>query len=105
LKRVLGGGEGLNGREGGGPPGRNPNPGAGLPRLLAGVEDGVVYGVVTGVCLDHGVGALLGRGPRLHVVRDAIAALDEARGLECQERWRAAGVELVTTEAIERALG
>ena len=83
----------------------NPNTAAVLPRLLAGVEDVVIYGVVTEICIDHAVRALLGRGPRLHVVRDAIAALDEARGLECQERWRAAGVELVTTEAIERALG
>ena len=64
----------------------------------------MIYGVVTEICIDRAVRALLGRGPRLHVVRDAIAPLDEARGRECQERWRAAGVELTTTDAVERVL-
>ena len=82
----------------------NRNTAAVLPRLLEGVEDVVIYGVVTEICIDRAVRALLGRGPRLHVVRDAIAPLDEARGRECQERWRAAGVELTTTEAVERVL-
>ena len=83
----------------------NRNTAAVLPRLLAGAEDVVIYGVVTEICIDHAVRILLGRGPWLHVVLDAIAALDEARGRECQQGWRAAGVELVTTEAVERALG
>jgi len=75
-----------------------------LPLLLEGVEDVVIYGVVTEICIDHAVRGLLGRGPRLHIVRDAIAALDEARGRACEERWRGVGVELVTTGALERAL-
>jgi len=83
----------------------NRNTAAVLPRLLDGVEDVVIYGVVTEICIDRAVRALLGRGPRLHVVRDGIAPLDEARGRECQARWRAAGVELTTTEAVARALG
>ena len=82
----------------------NRNTAAVLPRLLEGVEDVVIYGVVTEICIDRAVRALLGRGPRLHVVRDAIAPLDEAHGRECQERWRAAGVELTTTDAVERVL-
>jgi len=83
----------------------NRNTAAVLPRLLARVDDVVIYGVVTEICIDRAVRLLLGRGPRLHVVRDAIAPLDEARGRECQRRWQAAGVELITTEAVERALG
>ena len=75
-----------------------------LPRLLEGVDDVVIYGVVTEICIDRAVRALLGRGPSLHVVRDAIAPLDEARGRECEQRWQAAGVELITTEAVARAL-
>ncbi|TMA43349.1 MAG: cysteine hydrolase, partial [Deltaproteobacteria bacterium] len=67
----------------------NRNTAAVLPRLLDGVEDVVIYGVVTEICIDRAVRALLGRGPRLHVVRDAIAPLDEARGRECEARWRA----------------
>src|SRR5437870_1157581 len=31
--------------------------------------------------------------------------MDGTRGRECQARWRAAGVELTTTEAVARALG
>ena len=83
----------------------NRNTAAVLPRLLDGVDDVVIYGVVTEICIDRAVRALLGRGPRLHVVRDAIAPLDEARGRECEQRWQAAGVALTTTEAIARALG
>ncbi len=75
-----------------------------LPRLLEGVADVVVYGVVTEVCVDHAVRALCGRGVRVHVVEDAIAAVDAARGAQCVAEWRDAGVHLTTLQALERAL-
>jgi len=82
----------------------NRNTAAVLPRLLEGVDDVVIYGVVTEICIDRAVRMLLGRGPRLHVVRDAIAALDEVRGRECEARWQAGGVDLTTVGAVARAL-
>src|SRR2546428_6137050 len=82
----------------------NRNTAAVLPRLLDGVEDVVIYGVVTEICIDRAVRALLGRGPRLHVVRDGIAPLDEARGREREQRWQAAGVRRLPTQALRPAL-
>src|SRR2546425_6266015 len=75
-----------------------------LPRLVAGVDDVVVYGVCTDICVDRSLRALLPLGRRLHVVTDAVAALDAARGEECKGRWRAARVVLTTTADVERAL-
>jgi len=82
----------------------NRNTAAALPRLLAGATDVVVYGVVTEICVDRAVSALLGRGPRLHVVVDAIASEDAARGAGCLVRWRDVGVKLTTADGVERAL-
>jgi nicotinamidase-related amidase len=76
-----------------------------LPRLVADARDVVVYGVCTDICVDLSVRALLPLGRRLHVVTDAVAALDAARGEECKARWRAAGVVLTTTADVEQALG
>src|SRR3989442_9427636 len=82
----------------------NRNAHAVLPRLLAGASDVVVYGVCTDVCVDLSIRALLPFGRRLHVVTDALAALDAPRGEEGKPRWRAAGVALTTTADVERAL-
>ena len=105
LDELLGGDEVFIEKQDVDPLGGNRNTATVLPRLLDGVADVVIYGVVTEVCIDRAVRALLGRGPRLHVVRDAIAPLDEARGRECEQRWQAAGVELITTDTVARALG
>ena len=75
-----------------------------LPRLLAGARDVIVYGVVTEVCVDHAVRALVGRGPLVHVVTDAIAAVERARAARCLEEWRAEGVDLTTADPVARAL-
>jgi nicotinamidase/pyrazinamidase len=74
-----------------------------LSRLLKDYRDVVIYGVYTEVCVDHAVRALHGKVPRLHVVTDAIAGIgDEApRHLE---KWRGAGVNLITLEELKRQL-
>jgi nicotinamidase/pyrazinamidase len=75
-----------------------------LAKLLENHRDVVVYGVCTDVCVDHVVRGLLPFGPRLHVVIDAIAALDPERGRSCLRDWRAAGVELLTFQELEARL-
>jgi nicotinamidase/pyrazinamidase len=82
----------------------NRNARAVLPRLLAGARDVVVYGVCTDICIDLSIRALLPLGRRLHVVTDAIAALESARGAECMARWRAVGIALTATSDVEQAL-
>lgn len=51
-----------------------------LPGLLEQlrVEDAVVYGVVTEICVRHAVFGLLDRGIRVTLVEDAVRALNEA---------------------------
>ena len=72
--------------------------------LLRTMEDVVVYGVVTEVCVDQAVTGLKDRPTRLHVPLDAIAALNEERGQEMLTKWRRWGVQLTTVAEIMRAL-
>lgn len=75
-----------------------------IPKLLRNYRDLVIYGVCTDVCVDFVVRAALGQGPKLHVVTDAIAALDVERAKACLESWRAAEVEMLTFDQLEAAL-
>ncbi len=73
--------------------------------LLQGKEDVVVYGVVTEVCVDYAIAGLRDRPVRLHVVRDAIAALNAERGQAAMAKWRQWGISLVTVEEVVADLG
>lgn len=68
--------------------------------LLQGKEDIVVYGVVTEVCVDQAITGLKDRPVRVHVVVDAIAALNAERGQETLEKWKRWGVQLPTVAEI-----
>jgi len=83
----------------------NRNARAVLDRLLRGVTDVVVYGVVTEICVDLAIRRLREWPVRLRVPTDAIAALDGKGEAEAFERWREWGVELTTTAEIEQRLG
>lgn len=73
--------------------------------LLQGKEDIVVYGVVTEVCVDQAITGLKDRPVRLHVVVDAIAALDAERGQDTLEKWKRWGVRLTTVAEVIASLG
>jgi nicotinamidase/pyrazinamidase len=73
--------------------------------LLQGKEDVVVYGVVTEVCVDHAIVGLKDRPMRIHVVVDAIAALNVARGQATLEKWRQWGIHLTTVGEVVASLG
>jgi nicotinamidase/pyrazinamidase len=75
-----------------------------LARLLNRFDDVVIYGVYTEVCVDHAVQGLLKmRGPKLHVVIDAIAPIG-AEAPAFLERWRAADVDLLTVKELKERL-
>ncbi len=76
-----------------------------LARLLNRFADVVIYGVYTEVCVDHAVQGLLKmRGPKLHVVTDAIAPIG-AEAPAFLERWRAVDVDLLTVRQLKEQLG
>jgi nicotinamidase/pyrazinamidase len=60
----------------------------------------VVYGVAMDFCVDLTAMGLARRGRRVTCIEDAMRAVDRAAGVRCAARWRAAGVEITTTDAI-----
>lgn len=72
--------------------------------LLTGIEDVIVCGVVTEVCVDQAIAGLHLRPVQLHVPADAIAALDETRAREVLARWRDWGIHLTSTREVLDAL-
>jgi nicotinamidase/pyrazinamidase len=60
----------------------------------------VLYGVALDVCDAHAVEGLLARGRKIRIVRDAVRALDEAKGDALLSAWVARGVKLATTQDI-----
>lgn len=73
----------------------NRNANALFGRLAKRYSDIVIYGVCTDICVDNVVRTLLRFGPRLHVVTDAVAALNPERATEVEREWQRAGVELL----------
>jgi len=66
-----------------------------LTQLLAPFHDVVLYGVYTEVCVRDAVNGLVGIGPQIHVVIDAIADIGDA-GDGYRKQWIDAGVRLLT---------
>lgn len=61
----------------------------------------VVYGVALDVCVYHAVEGLLARGDlEIQVVRDAVRAIDPARGEAILSDWARRGVALLETAAV-----
>jgi len=82
----------------------NRNAARAFDAMLEGKDDVVVYGVVTEICVDLALTALQDRPVRLHVPVDGIAALNEERGKEMQDKWRHWGVHLTTVAAVREEL-
>src|SRR5262245_17447639 len=82
----------------------NRNAARAFDAVLEGKDDVVVYGVVTEICVDLALTALLDRPVHLHVPVDGIAALSEERGKEMQDKWLQWGVHLTTVAAVREEL-
>jgi nicotinamidase/pyrazinamidase len=67
---------------------------------LGPVDEIVLYGVVTEICLGYAARGLIQRGYRLRLVTDAIRHLDETKAQKLVDKIREAGGLLVTTDEI-----
>lgn len=71
-----------------------------LRLVLRPYKDIVIYGVYVEFCADREITALIGLGPKLHVVKDAVVC----SGIERKsffEKWQQAGVELITFDELK----
>ena len=71
-----------------------------LRLVLRPYKDVVIYGVNVEVCADREITAVIGLGPKLHVVKDAVVC----SGIEQKsffEKWQQAGVELTTLDELK----
>jgi nicotinamidase/pyrazinamidase len=71
--------------------------------LLEPYADVVIYGVFTEVCVDHAVNMLVGLGPKLHVVSDAIADIGPDAA-EVLRKWKDLGIEMLTLDELKTRL-
>lgn len=71
--------------------------------LLEPFTDVVVYGVFTEVCVDHAVNMLVGLGPKLHVVSDAIADIGPDAA-DVLRKWKDLGIEMLTLDELKTRL-
>ena len=74
----------------------NPNAN-GLVKKLGPKPRIALYGVVTEICVGYTARGLLNRGAEIWLVRDAVRALDEAKGEALAQEVEARGGRLVTT--------
>jgi nicotinamidase-related amidase len=73
----------------------NPHLSAILRLVLRPYEDIVMYGVYTEACVSREMSALMGVGPKLHIIRDAVAVVGEETPT-FHERLQQEGVELLS---------
>ena len=73
----------------------NPHLSAILRLVLRPYEDIVMYGVYTEACVSRELSALMGVGPKLHIIRDAVAVVGEETPT-FHERLQQEGVELLS---------
>lgn len=74
-----------------------------LRLVLQPFKDIVVYGVYQEICVDRAIRELIGLGPKLHVVSDAIAIVSRRR-IDFFEQWKAAGVDIVEFNKLEQLM-
>jgi nicotinamidase/pyrazinamidase len=73
----------------------NPHLSAILRLVLRPYSDIVIYGVYTESCVDREISTLVGIGPKLHLVRDAVAVIGE-ESPTFNEKLKQEGVDLLT---------
>ncbi|MDO8434338.1 MAG: isochorismatase family protein [Candidatus Binatus sp.] len=70
-----------------------------LRLLLQPIADIVIYGVYTEACVDRVITELIGLGPKLHVVKEAIASASADRA-DFLEKWSQQGVQIISFEEL-----
>ena len=71
-----------------------------LRLVLQPYQDIVIYGVYTEACADREITSLIGLGPKLHVVKDAVAIIgDETPGFN--QKLQQEGVEMLSFDELK----
>lgn len=78
----------------------NPHLSAILRLVLRPYEHIVMYGVYTEACVAREITALIGVGPKLHLITDAVAVIGE-ESPTFHEKLLQEGVELITFDALK----
>lgn len=71
-----------------------------LRLVLRPYEDIVMYGVYTEACVEREITALIGVGPKLHLVRDAVAVIGGESPV-FHEKLQQEGVELISFDELK----
>jgi nicotinamidase-related amidase len=71
-----------------------------LRLVLRPYQDIVMYGVYTEACVDREITALVGVGPKLHLVRDAVAVIGGESPV-FHEKLQQEGVELISFDDLK----
>jgi nicotinamidase/pyrazinamidase len=71
-----------------------------LRLILRPYQDIVMYGVYTEACVEREITALLGVGPKLHVITDAVAVIGGESPV-FHEKLQQEGVELITFDDLK----
>jgi nicotinamidase/pyrazinamidase len=78
----------------------NPHVSAILRLVLRPYHDIVMYGVYTESCVDREISTLVGIGPKLHLVRDAVAVIGPESPV-FHEKLQQEGVDLLTFDELK----
>ncbi len=71
-----------------------------LRLVLRPYQDIVMYGVYTEACVEREISALVGVGPKLHLVRDAVAVIG-GESPTFNEKLQQEGVELISFDELK----
>lgn len=76
----------------------NPNIDTAIKKM--GIDEVVIYGVVTEICVNAAVEGFLARKIKVHVVDDAVMHLNIEKAAACRESWYRDGVYFTTTQIV-----
>jgi nicotinamidase/pyrazinamidase len=71
--------------------------------VLRPFSDIVMYGVYLDLCVERAIHALIGLGPKLHIISDAIAIVNQ-HAADSFDAWRADGIDLVSMDTLKTAM-
>ena len=69
-------------------------------RWMVSLQHIVIYGVYTEACVSREIAALIGVGPKLHIITDAVAVVG-TESPTFHEKLQQQGVELITFEELK----
>ena len=71
---------------------------------VKGIDEIVVYGVATDICVDLAIMGMIKRGKKVYAVIDAMRGLDKRNADRVIKTWKEKGVRIIKTEDVLRGL-